>query len=32
MDEEGRRFLLFRQGDGLDPATGGLHWFVQGMF
>ncbi len=31
-DDEGRRFLLFRQGDGLDPATGGLYWFVQGMF
>ncbi len=31
-DEEGRRFLLFRQGDGIDLATGGLQWFVQGMF
>ena len=31
-DEEGRRFLLFRQGDGIDRRTGGLEWFVQGMF
>ncbi|GAC1339552.1 MAG: DNA polymerase Y family protein [Acetobacteraceae bacterium] len=31
-DEEGRRFLLFRQGDGVDPATGGLSWFLQGVF
>lgn len=31
-DEDGRRFLLFREGDGLDPRTGGLQWYVQGMF
>ena len=31
-DEDGRRFLLFREGDGVDSATGGLHWFMQGMF
>jgi protein ImuB len=31
-DETGRRFLLFREGDGLDPGTGGLHWFLQGMY
>lgn len=31
-DEEGRRFLLFRQGDGVDRRTGGLQWFMQGMF
>lgn len=31
-DDEGRRFLLFRQGDGLDRRTGDLQWFMQGMF
>ena len=31
-DQEGRRFLLFREGDGMDAATGGLGWFVQGVF
>ncbi len=31
-DEDGRRFWLFRQGDGMDPATGGLGWFLHGMF
>lgn len=29
---EGRRFWLFRRGDGLDPATGGLAWFLHGFF
>ena len=29
---EGRRFWLYRQGDGLDPATGGLSWFLHGFF
>ena len=29
---EGRRFWLYRQGDGLDPATGGLAWFLHGFF
>ena len=28
----GRRFWLFRQGDGCDPATGGLRWFLHGFF
>lgn len=31
-DQDGRRFWLFRQGDGADPATGGLHWFLHGFF
>ncbi len=31
-DEDGNRFWLFRQGDGVDPATGGLRWFLHGMF
>ena len=31
-DEDGRRFWLFRRGDGLDPATGSLAWFLHGFF
>ena len=31
-DQDGRRFWLFRQGDGMDPATGGLAWFLHGFF
>lgn len=31
-DEDGCRFWLFRRGDGLDPATGGLAWFLHGFF
>jgi len=31
-DADGRRFWLFRQGDGVDPATGGLGWFLHGFF
>ncbi len=31
-DEDGRRFLLFRQGDGRDRRTGELQWFMQGIF
>ncbi len=31
-NDEGRRFWLFRQGDGVDPATGGLSWFLHGFF
>ncbi len=31
-DEDGCRFWLFRRGDGLDPATGGLSWFLHGFF
>jgi len=30
--QDGCRFWLFRQGDGLDPATGGLAWFLHGFF
>jgi len=29
---DGCRFWLFRRGDGLDPATGGLAWFLHGFF
>jgi protein ImuB len=31
-DEEGHRFWLFRRGDGIDPDTGGLDWFLHGIF
>lgn len=31
-DEEGHRFWLFRRGDGADPATGDLSWFLHGLF
>lgn len=31
-DETGRRFWLFRRGDGVDPATGDLSWFLHGFF
>lgn len=31
-DQDGSRFLLFRQGDGVDLRTGGLSWFIQGIF
>ncbi len=31
-DEAGRRYWLFRRGDGRDPATGDLRWFLHGMF
>jgi protein ImuB len=31
-DEAGRRFWLFRRGDGIDPATGDLSWFLHGFF
>ena len=31
-NQEGRRFWLFRQGDGIDGATGGLAWFLHGFF
>ena len=31
-DTEGRRFWLFRRGDGEDPATGDLAWFLHGFF
>ena len=29
-DESGARFWLFRRGDGLDPRTGDLSWWLQG--
>jgi len=31
-NQDGRRFWLFRQGDGVDPGTGGLAWFLHGFF
>ncbi len=31
-DEDGRRFWLFRRGDGIDLATGDLGWFLHGLF
>ena len=31
-DEEGRRFWLFRRGDGADVTTGDLVWFLHGLF
>ncbi len=31
-DEEGKRFWLYRSGDGVDPDTGNLRWFLHGFF
>ena len=31
-DESGERFWLYRSGDGEDPATGDLRWYVHGVF
>ena len=31
-DEAGRRFWLYRRGDGQDFATGDLQWFLHGVF
>ena len=31
-DEDGRRFWLFRRGDGVDAETGDLSWFLHGIF
>jgi protein ImuB len=31
-DEEGARFWLFRRGNGVDPRTGDLSWYLHGMF
>lgn len=31
-DQDGRRFWLFRRGDGADPRTGDLAWYVHGIF
>jgi protein ImuB len=30
--EDGSRFWLFRRGDGTDPATGDLSWYLHGLF
>lgn len=30
--EGGERFWLFRRGDGVDPPTGDLSWYMHGMF
>jgi protein ImuB len=31
-DESGARFWLFRRGDGVDPRTGDLSWYIHGVF
>jgi protein ImuB len=31
-DRDGARFWLFRKGDGEDPGTGDLSWWLQGLF
>ncbi len=31
-DETGRRFWLYRRGNGQDAATGDLRWFMHGVF
>jgi protein ImuB len=31
-DEAGERFWLFRSGDGADPVTGDLRWYMHGIF
>ncbi len=31
-DADGRRFWLFRRGNGVDSETGDLSWFLHGMF
>jgi protein ImuB len=31
-DESGERFWLFRSGDGEDPASGDLRWYIHGVF
>ena len=31
-DEAGARFWLFRRGDGADPRTGDLSWYLHGVF
>ena len=31
-DEDGRRFWLFRRGNGRDPETGDMRWFLHGFF
>jgi protein ImuB len=31
-DEQGARFWLYRRGDGVDPRTGDLSWYMHGLF
>ncbi|QDZ06818.1 DNA polymerase Y family protein [Sphingomonas panacisoli] len=31
-DKEGRRFWVFRRGDGVEPETGDLSWWMHGAF
>jgi protein ImuB len=31
-DEDGHRYWLFRRGDGDDPVTGDMRWFLHGFF
>jgi protein ImuB len=31
-DEDGFRFWIFRRGDGVDPRTGDLAWYLHGVF
>jgi len=31
-DDSGARFWLFRRGDGVDPRTGDLSWYIHGVF
>ena len=31
-DAAGGRFWLFRRGDGIDPETGDMRWFIHGLF
>jgi protein ImuB len=31
-DETGERFWLYRSGDGEDPTTGNLRWYLHGVF
>ena len=31
-DEGGERFWLYRRGDGVDPRTGDLSWYLHGVF
>jgi protein ImuB len=31
-DEEGKRFWLYRRGDGVDSRTGDLSWYMHGLF
>ena len=31
-DVEGKRFWLFRRGDGGDPGATGRNWYLHGIF